>query len=302
MPKTKKYTIKDKRFRDKLKRNIHLALVPHRYNNYRPYLIRRYGLMVVIGLVIGLQFSYNYTNTGSVLGKVTNVTANSLLADTNDVRSHDGLTPLKLNTKLTQAAEMKAQDMIDKGYWSHNSPSGVEPWYWVDQSGYSYQEAGENLAKNFNNSKATIDAWMNSQTHRDNILKPAYKDVGFAVKSGDLDGQPVTIIVALYAEPTLSAVSGVSTAKNTYVSDNDYNLSLGTRFGIMLESLTPAAIISVGLLIIAATVAVTAHIYRSKLPKKLQNTWYKHHGAAKASGLFVIAAFIVLIYGGGGQI
>ena len=302
MPKTKKRTKKAERFSDKLKRQLHLVFVPHKRNNYRPYLIRRYGLMVIIGLVIGLQFGYNYTNTGSVLGKVTNVTANGLLSDTNDVRNQNGLTPLKLNTKLTQAAEMKAQDMIDKGYWSHTSPTGTEPWYWVDQSGYSYQEAGENLAKNFSNSKATIDAWMNSQTHRDNILKSAYSDVGFAVKSGEMDGQPITIIVALYAVPSATMVAGTSTAKSTHVSDNNYNLSPGARFGIMLESLTPAAIVSIGLLIIAATVAVTAHIYRSKLPKKLQNTWYKHHGAAKASGLFVVAAFVVLIYGGGGQI
>ena len=79
----------------------------------------------------------------------------------------------------------------------------------------------------------------------------------------------------------------------------DVTLTPAARIGIALQSLTPAAITSLALIFIATTVAVTAHFYRSKLPKQRRESWYKHHGAAKATGLLTMAAFIVLLYGGG---
>ncbi len=278
---------------------LRLLLVPHKQNNYRPYLVRRYGLMVIVAMAIGMQLFYNFTQTGSVLGRVTTITPAALLADTNSIRADDRLNTLSINTSLSQAAASKAQDMIDRGYWSHTSPDGTQPWYWIEQAGYNYQEAGENLAKNFSTAQGTVDAWMNSPTHRENMLKPSYTEVGFGIANGEIDGKPTTIVVAFYAEPVTTSVAGLMIHKTTSASEQGASLSIAAHIGIALQSLTPAAITSVALLFIAATVAITAHFYRSKLPKKLRESWYKHHGVAKASGLFVVTAFIVLIYGGG---
>ncbi|OYX43364.1 hypothetical protein B7Y94_01480 [Candidatus Saccharibacteria bacterium 32-49-12] len=287
------------------KKRTSLALVPKKENQYRPLLVRRYGLMLVIAAVIAMQFGYNFTQTGSVLGRVTTITTNGLLVETNDRRADVNAPSLKLNDQLSRAAMLKANDIIQNQYWDHVSPDGVEPWDWIDGTGYTYHEAGENLAKNFATAGGTVAGWMGSEDHRNNMLKASYSDVGFAVTTGELHGKPTTIVVALYAKP--SKAPGLAAPSSPYkVSASSGNsdletkpLSLASRIGIAIQSLTPAAITSVALLFVAATVATTAHAYRKKLPKRLQKTWYKDHGVIKASGLLTIAAFIVLLYGGG---
>lgn len=283
----------------RIRRRIHLWFVPHQNNHYRPHLVRRYGLLMVLAITIGLQFGYNYTHTGSVLGRVTNVTPAGLLASTNDERAEHNLTPLRMNTQLTEAATAKAHDMLQRGYWDHNAPDGTEPWVWVDQAGYTYSKAGENLARNFSSSNAAVGAWMNSDSHRDNVLNTAYQDVGFAVASGEIEGKPTTVIVAFYGARQQGIVAGASSVRSAKEAAVDVVLTPAARIGIALQSLTPAAVTSIALLFIATTVAVTAHFYRSKLPRQRRESWYKHHGAVKATGLLTMAAFIVLLYGGG---
>ncbi len=304
--KTKKQTTAIKKKTTSAKKRTTLTLVPKKENQYRPLLIRRYGLLLVIAIAIGLQFGYNFTKTGSVLGRVTNITTVGLLTATNDRRAEANAPNLTLNDRLASAAKLKANDIIQNQYWDHVSPDGVEPWDWIEGSGYIYEQAGENLAKNFSTANGTVAGWMASDDHRNNMLKSDYTDVGFAVSTGELEGKPTTVVVALYAKPagsspTFSTASSPFTVSATGGSgDPDARpLTLAARIGIAIQSLTPAAITSIALLFIAATVATTAHAYRKKLPKRLQKTWYKEHGMIKASGLLSIAAFIVLLYGGG---
>ena len=280
-----------------------LAVVPKKENQYRPLAIRRVGLAIVIVLAIGLQLGYNLTHTGSVLGRITNITDAGLLTETNDRRVEFGVKPLQISNKLSQAAHRKANDILQNQYWDHVSPEGVEPWDWIKETGYSYEVAGENLAKNFTTSSGAVAAWMNSPSHRDNLLKPEYTEVGFATVEGYLDNKPATITVAMYAKPanqafTQSTSQFIASASSDSGSDKQ-NLSFAARLGIAIQSLTPAAITSVALLFMSATIAATAHAFRRKLPKHLQKTWYKRHGVIKASGLLAIAAFIILLYGGG---
>lgn len=302
----KKQTPMLKKHAHTAKRRTALAFVPKKENQYRPHLVRRYGLLVVLAIAIAMQFGYNFTKTGSVLGRVVTINPTSLLAVTNDRRSEVGAPTLRLNDRLSQAAMLKANDIIQNQYWDHVSPDGVDPWQWIHTSGYVYTEAGENLAKDFSTAGGVVAGWMASDDHRKNMLKQSYTDVGFAVTTGELRGMPTTVIVALYAKPASSnPVFASSTSPHTASAmpveseAGTAPLSVAARIGIAIQSLTPAAITSIALLFIAGTVATTAHIYRKKLPKKLQKTWYKDHGAIKASGLFVIATFIVLLYGGG---
>ena len=283
----------------RLKKRLHLLVVPHRHNHYRPHLVRRYGLLAVLAVVVGLQLSYNYTQTGSVLGRVTTVTPGALLASTNEQRAAEGLAALTLDTQLSEAATNKARDMLQQGYWSHEAPDGTEPWVWIDRVGYSYVRAGENLAKNFSSAGATVVAWMNSPAHRKNVLSDEYKDVGFASVDGQLNGQLTTVTVAFYGTRNETAVAGVSAERTMQEPATNARITLASRIGIALQSLTPAAVTSLALLFVAITVAVTAHLYRNKLPKNRRVSWYKQHGAMKASGLLSIAAFVVLLYGGG---
>lgn len=284
----------------RIRRHLKMAIIPHKANQYRPHAVRRYGIAAVLLLVVLMQGMYNGITTGSVLGAEADITISGLLDGTNNARIADGKSRLLINVKLTKAAEMKAQDMFTKQYWAHTSPDGTTPWHWFGAVGYSYAEAGENLAKNFSASDSVITAWLQSSTHRANLLKATYTDVGFAVMSGEMDGQEATIVVALYGTPAEVAVQGLSTA--THASTTSEPLSFMARLGVGLQSLTPAAIASVVMLLLAANIALVAHLYRRKLPKSLRKSWYRHHGLYKAIGFTTLAVTIVLMYGSAGQI
>lgn len=296
----KKITAKNER-RLKAKKKFWFWFIPHEINSFKPRAIGRYGAMVIIALVIALQFGYNYTKTGSVLGRVSNITPAALLASTNDERRSNNLEPLILNDRLNNAATEKANDMLSKGYWSHDSPDGTKPWAWVEKNSYSYQEAGENLAKNFTTAGSTISAWMNSPTHRENVLNPNYQEVGFATVDGEMNGEPTTITVAFYGKPANLAVLAGTTAitPQVHAANASAPISFITRIGLGLQSLTPAAVTALALLFIAMTIAIVSHFYRSQLPKRQRDSWRRNHAMFKSSGFFIIAAFVVLLYGGG---
>lgn len=136
-----------------------------------------------------------------VLGYASNINVADLLTYTNKRRSASGLSDLRLNEKLTSAASKKASHMFQHNYWAHISPDGTEPWDFILGENYDYIYAGENLAKNFSDSEGVVEAWMNSPSHRDNLLSPNYDEVGFAVVNGVLDGYETTLVVQLFGRP-----------------------------------------------------------------------------------------------------
>ena len=287
-----------------LKRRVHkrvkLAVVPHKANQFRPHAVRRYGIAIIVAFVLLAQGLYNGVTSGNILGTEAQVTTAGLLAATNSARVEQGEKPLANNTQLAEAAKLKVRNMFDKQYWAHTAPDGTAPWHWFGKVGYAYADAGENLAKNFTTSDSTVSAWLASPTHRANVLKAEYQDVGFAVMSGMLGDKPTTLIVALYGTPDQATVQGA--AHTETVSGIDMSLSIMARIGLGLQALTPAAISSIVVLAIAANIALVAHIYRRKLPLALRRSWYRHHGMYKAVGFVSLAIIIVFAYGGVGQI
>lgn len=143
-----------------------------------------------------------HTAMPDVLGYATDINIQQLLTTTNAERTAAGLNALSLNSQLSEAAARKAQDMFAKGYWAHNSPTGSTPWDFISGSGYKYVVAGENLAKNFSNSQAVVSAWKASPTHWANIIKPSYKEIGFAVVNGKLNGEETTLVVQMFGTST----------------------------------------------------------------------------------------------------
>ena len=287
-----------------LKRRVHkrvkLAVVPHKANQFRPRAIGRYGIAIIVAFVLLAQGLYNGFTSGNILGTEAQVTITGLLKATNNARVAQGESPLVINAQLAEAARLKVRNMFDEQYWAHTAPDGTTPWHWFGQAGYAYADAGENLAKNFTTSDSTIAAWLASPTHRANVLKSEYKDVGFAVMSGMLGDKPTTLIVALYGTPDQATVRGA--AHSETVSGVDMSLSIMARIGLGLQALTPAAISSIVVLAVAANIALVAHIYRRKLPLALRRSWYRHHGIYKAVGFASLAIIIVFAYGGAGQI
>lgn len=188
----------------------HLFL-PHHTNNHRPKVLHVDALFgyVLLLLIFNLALRTLHTALPSVLGYATDIHAQELLAATNNERQKAGLEPLNFNSQLAAAAAAKAQDMFAKGYWAHNSPDGAVPWDFIVSSGYRYTLAGENLAKNFSTSQNVVDAWMASSTHKDNIVKSGYRDVGFAIVNGVLNGEETTLVVQMFgaAQPFAQAAA-----------------------------------------------------------------------------------------------
>lgn len=157
-------------------------------------------MLIYVLLFILLQVSFSIVNfvKPGVLGVTSNVEYRKLIELTNKEREKVGLPPVSENSALKEAARMKASNMFSENYWSHFAPSGKSPWDFILGSGYKFSFAGENLAKNFYNSEDVVVAWMNSQTHKENILNPKYNDIGIAVVEGMLDGQQTTLVVQMF--------------------------------------------------------------------------------------------------------
>ncbi|NQD67084.1 SafA/ExsA family spore coat assembly protein [Bacillus haikouensis] len=102
----------------------------------------------------------------------------------NAERAKAGLSPLKENWELSRVARYKSQDMIDKNYFSHTSPTYGSPFQMMKDFGLSYQTAGENIAAGQSTPAEVVEAWMNSEGHRKNILSPAYTEIGVGYVKG----------------------------------------------------------------------------------------------------------------------
>jgi len=113
----------------------------------------------------------------------------------NKERIKAGLNELKVNKNLEASALAKANDIINKGYWSHISPEGQTPWDLFGVAGYNYSFAGENLAKDYFTGIATHKAWMQSKEHKENILSNKYSEIGVAVVDGKINGVDTRIAV-----------------------------------------------------------------------------------------------------------
>jgi len=286
-----------------LSHHVKQTLVPRKGNQFRPHLVRPSGLTLVLALIVIAQFTYSFATTGGiqVLGRISDVDTPGLLQKTNDQRVEEGLAPLVTNDQLNKAAYLKAQDMIQNNYWAHTSPNGTTPWKWLADVDYNYSVAGENLAKNYPTSAATVEAWMNSPSHRDNIMNSSYTQVGFATIDGTLEGRPTSLVVAFYGTPsTATAVNGETTSAQVFAAAPIGSGSTPVGyFASAAQSLSPVSIIALGILAIVAIVAVAAHQYRQKLPMGWRKSWKLHHGLYTFGGMIVLGILIVLATGGG---
>jgi uncharacterized protein YkwD len=140
---------------------------------------------------------------------ITKITLENLV---NQTRGSLGLKDLKDSPKLDEAAQMKAEDMVKNNYFSHTSPTGVTPWYWFLQSGYNYRYAGENLAVGFYESEEVYKAWLNSPSHKANIINSNYTEIGTAILKGFGNSNTI-IVVQLFG--TSQPVKIIATKNNT---------------------------------------------------------------------------------------
>lgn len=106
----------------------------------------------------------------------------------NEQRTKNGLSALKIDSEVQRVAKIKAQDMVDNNYFSHNSPIYGSPFDMLKSFKISYKTAGENIAGNSSNS-AAVSAWMNSSGHKANILNGNFNYTGIGVVTGSKYGK-----------------------------------------------------------------------------------------------------------------
>lgn len=176
---------------------------------------KRIAHAMVLLFIVGVASSCAFVMTAVASG----IVPSEVITLANSARIKSGLNPLHENTKLAQAAQAKADDMIKNDYFSHTSPKGVEPWYWIKQAGYQYRAAGENLAINYTDATNQHNAWMKSETHRANIMNTRYQDIGVAVAKGKINGKESLVTVEYFGTPLYAVADQLSLVPPVVVSD-----------------------------------------------------------------------------------
>jgi len=198
---------------DKIIRKLKLIFVPCEENKFRPHFLKSKFLLYYILVLFVLKVSVLpllYCLPESSL--FADLTKTSLMEMMNTDRTSLGMQSLKENEKLNEAARLKAQDMMEKDYFAHYSPEGTTPWFFFDQADYSYKFAGENLAIGFIDSEEVYGAWLDSPTHKENILNAKYSETGIAILKGDFQGKETILVVQLFGFPS-TTISKVETEK-----------------------------------------------------------------------------------------
>jgi uncharacterized protein YkwD len=186
-----------------IKESLHKHLfrkwfVPHSINGYKPYATHHHTLALVVAII----FSFKLIVLGTVIPTESSfaggISSEELIGLTNQARVENHLGVLKTSEDLNKAALLKAKDMFEKQYWSHNAPEGTTPWHWFEEVSYPYEHAGENLAMDFHSSSGVFDGWRNSRTHWENIMNGNFREIGIAVLPGVFEGRQTTIVVQMF--------------------------------------------------------------------------------------------------------
>ncbi|APH68297.1 CAP domain-containing protein [Bacillus sp. LR_5] len=127
------------------------------------------------------------TNTTTSVPSSVSAYEKKVVELTNAERQKQGLKPLQIDETLSKSARAKSQDMKDKNYFDHQSPTYGSPFDMMKSFGISYKTAGENIAKGQKTPEEVVKAWMNSEGHRKNILNPNFTHIGVGyVESGSI--------------------------------------------------------------------------------------------------------------------
>jgi len=171
-------------------------LIASEANEYRPWITKPEALAVFCVVIWSLRIFVPAT-IGVAAGGID---PQDLMNKVNYERTQRYIPALIANDKLNSAASAKAHDMIERSYFAHVDPDGNYVWPRIEGAGYKpYSTLGENLAMDFTSAGAVVSAWMNSPTHRANIVNEKFEDQGMSTASGTFEpGHDTIMIVNLF--------------------------------------------------------------------------------------------------------
>jgi hypothetical protein len=250
---------------------------PHESNNQKAKILHPGSLFIITIGLIGFQLLLGMAHRAfpRVLGYAANISPSEVIRLTNVERSKNGLSTLTENSALSQAALAKGNDMLAKGYWAHFAPDGTTPWSFFLNFGYKYKYAGENLARDFADASTAVNAWMNSPSHKENILNSNYQEIGIGVVEGNLSGVETTIIVQFFGTP----LNGNATIPEVKAKE--------------VVSITPKPVAT----IIPTPVATPTPIATPVMPTNagMSATYVSPFNSTKGISLFVIGILIMIL-------
>lgn len=202
------------RYLAKAKAVLLAVFVPNEANSFLPKALKSkylfwYGALLLIVKIALISLALVLPSTDFFSA----ITTDRLVGLINQERQARNLSALTLNGSLNSVADLKVSDMLAKDYFDHTSPAGLSPWFWFKQIGYNFAFAGENLAMGFTDTDAVFQAWMDSPSHRDNILNPNYQEMGLAVKAGQIQNHADTLAVLVFGKQQ-AATSKTQIAQN----------------------------------------------------------------------------------------
>jgi len=185
-------------------RHLKDHFVPHERNGYRPHVLGHRALALFSLMLVSLKVAtIVIISVGPILPAYSSaITTGNIISLTNASRKEFGLGSVVENSVLNKAAQAKANDMLAKGYFSHNNPDGKTPWDFIVAAGYNYLSAGENLAINFTEAENVETAWMNSPGHKANILNKNFEEIGVGIAEGQYQDHMAIFVVQMFGIPS----------------------------------------------------------------------------------------------------
>jgi len=176
-------------------------------------------------LVIGVVFLMLMYPLAPNIALASSISEGKIVELTNEERIKNNLPALSVDPLLYQAAQNKAEEMIARHYFDHYTPEGLAPWDFMEQAGYKYLLAGENLAMDFRTSEGIHNAWMKSATHRANILNKNYEDIAIAIKNGEIDNKQTTLVVQMFGKEDVTFLGRIN-----FLTSKISSIVLGVNF------------------------------------------------------------------------
>jgi len=168
--------------------------LPNKENKFLPKIIgcRALILYAFVSVLVFVLISPDLLNLDKFLASLTQ---ELIIDEVNPVREEKGYAKVTSSEKLSLAAQMKAEDMLQRQYFDHTGPDGERPWSWLKKVDYKYAAAAENLAMNASNPKTLVKAWLNSDPHAKNILNGYFNEIGVGIATGEMNGKTTTVVV-----------------------------------------------------------------------------------------------------------
>jgi len=271
----------------------HLLFFPHEHNNHKARLIQPGYVAFLLAIYLLNQSvikSLTIAKPG-ILGYSSEITAQSVYEQTNLQRQNAGLSPVHFSTVLSKSAVDKANDMFAQNYWAHNSPDGKTPWDFIKANGYQYSIAGENLAKDFYDTDSMMKAWMNSPTHKANIVNQKYQEIGIGVVNGVLNGVKTTLVVQHFGTPLDSSTISHDTPEEKQFEQSQKVLSQSEVYQqpIISPLQISQAIGASMFILIISVLSIDAYI-------TLKNKTHRFSGSSAGHiGFLAIILFVLLV-------